>query len=195
MEAYTQSVEENFENYAKAALKELPRISLTQINEIIKKFFSPKPVDVKTVSEELSVSQFKKLPDFDSLRQNASFSGYDLGFVRLDAEILEDKNGKTADKISEGDEVLSLITDSRDIAHYIANLIGAKKGSSMIPIPASVKKVFVSKDGVCEIHLTFAPSITGLVKIKKDKVLKVLESKTLPWWRKIMPWQRKPVNR
>jgi hypothetical protein len=188
MEAYTQSVEEDFENYAKTAVKELSEISSQQISKIIKKFFSPKPADVETVSEELSVSQFKKLPDFDSLHRDVSFTGYDLGFVQLDAEILEDKNGKTADKISEGDAVLSLITDTRDIAHYIANLIGAKKDASMIPIISGVKKVFVSEDGICEIHLTFAPSITGLVKVQKDKVLKVLESKNRPWWRKIMPW-------
>lgn len=188
MEIYTQSVEDNFSNYAQAAVKELPRISSEQISEVIQIFFTPKRLSIEIISEELSISQFKKLPGFDSLKQGGSFTGYDLGFVRLDAEILEDKNGRTADKISEGDAVLSLITDQRDIAHYIANLIGAKKGASIIPVSAGVKKVLFSEDGFCEIHLTFAPSVTGIAKIKKDKTLKVLESKNRPWWRKIMPW-------
>ncbi|MDR2192576.1 MAG: hypothetical protein LBO62_06840 [Endomicrobium sp.] len=188
MEIYTQSVEENFSNYVKNAVKDLPQISSVQISGIINKFFSPKPAEIETTSEELSVSQFKKLPGFDKLKRDAVFTGYDLGFVQLDAEILEDANGKPAEKISEGDAVLSLITDQRDIAHYIANLIGAKKGASMIPFASSVKKVLTAQDGICEIHLTFAPSITGLVKIKNDKLLKVLESKNRPWWHKIMPW-------
>jgi hypothetical protein len=188
MEIYTQSVEENFLKYIKIAVKELPQISSAQINETIKNFFLPKLAEIKTISEELSVSQFKKLPGFDSLKRDKTFTGYDLGFVHLDAEILEDKNGKPADKISEGDAVLSLITDQRDIAHYIANLIGAKKGANMIPFASSVKKVLTAEDGMCEIHLIFAPSITGIVKIKNDKLLKVLESKNRPWWRKIMPW-------
>jgi len=188
MEIYTQNVEENFSNYAKSAVKELPQISSAQISGIIKKFFEPKPANIEVISEELSVSQFKKLPDFDSLEHTASFTEYDLGFVQLDAEILEDENGKPANKINEGDTVLSLITDERDIAHYIANLIGAKKGADMIPISAGVKKVSASEDGICEIHLTFTPSITGFAKIKKDKLLKVLESKNHPWWRRIVPW-------
>ncbi|MDR1941512.1 MAG: hypothetical protein LBQ47_04225 [Endomicrobium sp.] len=187
MEIYTQSVEENFTLYIKQAVKEISKISYEEIEDLIKAFFYPKPVTLEIISEELSLSQFKKLPNFDDVKNKTSFTGYDLGFVKLEVEILEDPNGKPPGKLSEGDTVLSLITDERDIAHYLAHLIGGRKGGSMIPLAAAIKKIVPNNDDF-EIHLIYATSITGYVKVKKDKTLKVLETKNPPWWKKIMPW-------
>jgi len=187
MESYTQSIEENIRLYTGQAVKEIAKISSDEMSEIIKSFFSPAAVNTEIVSEELNLTQFKKLPDYASKQNESSYTGYELGYVKLDVAILEDLNGKPAGKISEGDTVLSLITDSRDIAHYLAHLIGGRKDGSMIPLPATVKKI-TSKDDDLEIHLHYAPSITGLAKIKSGAMLKVLETKNPPWWRRIMPW-------
>ena len=130
---------------------------------------------------------WQNLKHYDKKKNETSFTGYDLGFVRLDVEILEDSNGKPCGKLSEGDTVLSMITDERDIAHYLAHLIGGRKDGNMIPLPAMVKKI-TSKNDDFEIHLHYAPSITGVAKIKIGKLLKVLETKNQPWWKKIMPW-------
>ncbi len=187
MEGYTQSIEENLKLYMEQAVKEIPSISHEEISTIIKSFFYPTVVNTEILTEELNLTQFKKLPDYNNKQNETSFTGYDLGFVKLEVEILEDIAGKPARKLSEGDTVLSLITDTRDIAHYLAHLIGGRKDGSMIPLPASVKKI-VSKNDDFEIHLHYAPSITGLAKIKSDTALKVLETKGQPWWKKIMPW-------
>ena len=187
MESYTQSLEESFKLYTQQAVKEIAEISEEEISTIIKTFFHPLPAQTSVVKEELNLTQFKKLPDYAEIQNETTFTGYDLGFVKLDVEILEDLNGKPARKLSEGDTVLSLITDERDIAHYLAHLIGGRKDGNMIPLPAMVKKI-TSKNDEFEIYLHYAPSITGLAKIKSEALLKVLETKSQPWWKKIMPW-------
>lgn len=187
MESYTQSIEESFKAYTLQAVKKISEISEEEISSVIKTFFYPEKTQTSVVSEELNLTQFKKLPNYADIRNETTFTGYDLGFVKLDVEILEDSNGKPAKKISEGDTVLSLITDERDIAHYLAHLIGGRKDGNMIPLPAMVKKI-ASKNDDFEIYLHYAPSITGLAKIKSEALLKVLETKSQPWWKKIMPW-------
>ena len=187
MEDYTQSMEEKLKEHISKELKLRPLISSEEISKIIKLFFPPAAVNTEIISEELTLTQFKKLPDYDKNKNETSFTGYDLGFVRLDVEILEDLNGKPAGRLSEGDTVLSMITDERDIAHYLAHLIGGRKDGSMVPLPAMVKKITAKNDDF-EIYLHYAPSITGVAKIKSETLLKVLESKNRPWWRKIMPW-------
>ncbi|MDR1695784.1 MAG: hypothetical protein LBR69_04035 [Endomicrobium sp.] len=187
MESYTQSIEENFKIHTEKAIKAIPVINAEEIRKITESFFSPKQISAEIVGEELSLTQYKKLPDY-ALKQNETFfTGYELGFIKLDAEILEDSNGKPVRKISEGDTVLSLITDERDIAHYLAHLIGGRKDGIMIPLPATVKKI-AAKNNDFEIHLNYTPSVTGLAKINGGAVLKVLESKSRSWWKKIMPW-------
>ena len=187
MEDYTQSIDENFKTYMERAVKEISAITSEELKRIIKSFFDPKQIEIEIVNEELNLTQYKKLPDYASKQNETSFTGYELGFVKLDVEILEDSKGKPAKKITEGDMVLSLITDERDIAHYLAHLIGGRKDGAMIPLPASVKKVS-SKNNEFEIYLHYAPSITGIAKIKGNSILKVLETQNRPWWRKIIPF-------
>ncbi|MCA6070549.1 MAG: hypothetical protein LE180_05540 [Endomicrobium sp.] len=187
MEDYTQKIEEKFKLYTQQAFKEIISISSDEVSIIIKTFFHPTIVEVEIANEELNLTQFKKLPDYNSKQNPISFTDYDLGFVKLDVKILEDENGKLAKKISEGDIVLSMITDEREISHYLVHLIGGKENGNMIPIPTTVKKVSYKNDDF-EIHLHYAPSIVGVAKIKSNVKLKILEAKTQLWWKKIFPW-------
>jgi hypothetical protein len=186
MKNYTQAIEENLKLHTQQAIKETRVISKEEISVMIKTFFQPITAEMEIVNEELNLSQFKKLPDYNTKQNEFSFAGYDLGFIKLEVKILEDPKGKSADKIMESDTVLSLITDKRDIAHYLAHLTGGRKNGIMIPLPAMVKKIY-SKNNNLEIHLHYAPLITGLAKIKSDVKLKVLETKNQLWWKKITP--------
>ncbi|MDR2425719.1 MAG: hypothetical protein LBD46_00810 [Endomicrobium sp.] len=186
MEDYTQRVEEKLKNHIAKELKQVPVISKDEISKIISLFFNPIIVKIEIISEELNLSQFKKLPDYNKIQNETSFTGYDLGFVRLDVEILKDLNGKPAEKLSKGDVVLSMITDERDIAHYLAHLIGGRKDGNMIPLPATIKKITVKNEDF-EIYLSYAPSITGVAKINGKTLLKVL-TKNRSLWRRIIPW-------
>jgi hypothetical protein len=183
MEKYTQTIEENLKLHMQQSVKKNNVISKKEILTMIENFFQPVIAEMEIVNEELNLTQFKKLPDYNIKQNKISFAGYDLGFVKLDVKILEDFNGKLTEKISESDTVLSLITDKRDIAHYLAHLIGGRKNGIMIPLPAMVKKIY-SKNNNFEIYLYYAPSITGLAKIKSGIKLKVLETKSQLWWEK-----------
>jgi hypothetical protein len=187
MESYTQNVEEKFKLYIGQALQQIPAVSSIEIADIIKAFFYPSICETEIVSEELSLSQFKKLPDFTAKQNETSFTGYDLGFVQLEVEIIEDLGGKPARSICEGDTLLSLITDERDIAYYLAHLIGGRKEGQMVPLAAMVKKISANNENFT-IHLHYAPSITGLAIVNDQTKLKVLDTKNQPWWKKIMPW-------
>jgi hypothetical protein len=188
MEHYTQEIEKNLKSYVQQKIREVSYISSDEISKIIKDFFLPVTVEVKTVNEKSNLTQFKKLPNYDSKQNSTPFTDYDLGFVKLDVKILEDENGKPVKKINEGDIVLAMITDERDIAHYLAHLISSMDNGNMIPVPTTVKKIYYKNDDY-EIHLYFASSITGLAKIKSNTKLKVLESKSQPsWWKKILSW-------
>jgi hypothetical protein len=187
MENYTREIEENLKSHMQQAIKEFTSISNDGIKKIIKIFFSNTEVNIEIVNENLNLTQFKKLPDYNIKQNSDFFTGYDLGFVKLDVKILEDSKGKSVRKISEGDTVLSTIIDKRDIAHYLVHLIGGIKDGFMMPIPATVKKIFY-KNNDSEIHLYYAPSIMGLAKIKNNIKLKVLEVKNQFWWKKILPW-------
>ncbi|GHT33569.1 hypothetical protein AGMMS49592_2380 [Endomicrobiia bacterium] len=187
MEQYTQKIEGDLKLHARQAIKKIAVVSSDEISTIIKNFFFPASVNVEIVSEELNLTQFKKLPNYNPKQNSFVFEGYDLGFVKLDVKLLEDENGKSAKKIAEGDTVLSTIIDERDIAHYLVHLIGGMENGNMVPIHATVKKISYKNDDF-EIHLHYAPAIVGFAKIKRDAKLKVLEAKSQSWWRRILPW-------
>ncbi|MDR1086992.1 MAG: hypothetical protein LBL16_01955 [Endomicrobium sp.] len=188
METYTKETEEKLKTYIQKSLKELIVISPENISSILKTFFQPNDVYIEIENEELNLTQFKKLPDY-SLNQNLiSSSDYDLGFVKLDVKVLEDNDGKSVKKIAEGDTVLSIITDERDLTHYIAHLIGGIDDGKICPIPATVKKI-LHKDNDFEIYLNYTTSIVGLAKTKSSTKVKVLEPKHQLWWKKMLPWR------
>jgi hypothetical protein len=189
MENYTQKIEENLKLYIYQAIKETSEISKNKIMTIITNFFYPSIIKMEIVNEELNLVQFKKLPDYKDIEQNETFSiTHDLGFIKLDIQLITDNiNGKSIEKIREGDTVLSMITDKRDIAHYLAHLIGGKKNNSIIPLPAVIKKMCpISK--MYEIYLQYTPFIIGFVKIEMETKVKILEKSKKKWWNKIIPW-------
>ena len=188
LEKYTQNIEENFRLYAQQAIKEIISVSTDEISEIIKAFFSPINIDIKALQEELNLTQFKKFPDKNLRTDILPSKGYDIGFVKLDAKILEEEDGKPINKIQEGETVLSVITDQRDIAHYLVHLIGGKETGIISSIPATVQKVYYKNESF-EVHLYYASSITGLAIVQKYSKLKTLGEKQLWWGKKIiLPW-------
>jgi hypothetical protein len=186
LEKYTQNIEEKFKLYSQQAIKEIIFVSSDEISAIIKAFFSPIDIDIKILEEELNLTQFKKFPDKNLKNNGTSFTDYDIGFVKLEAQILEDINGKHIKEVQEGDTLFSLIIDKRDITHYLVHLIGGKENGILSPIPATVQKICY-KDGSYEVHLCYAPSITGLATVQRDSKLKILERKQL-WQEKFLTW-------
>jgi hypothetical protein len=94
METYTKETEEKLKVYIQKALKEFIIISPENFSSIMKNFFYPNNVSIEIENEELNLTQFKKLPDYNLKQNSISSSYYDLGFVKLDVKILEDSQGK-----------------------------------------------------------------------------------------------------
>lgn len=186
LEKYTQTIEHTLKQYLQQVLKELVFVSKDEILDIMKAFFSPTKIDINILEEELNLTQFKKFPGKNSNNTNISLTGYDIGFVKLDAQVIEDPNGKPVKKIKEGAIVFSRITDTRDISHYLIHLIGGRDHGIMSPIPAKIQKI-CCKNGIYEIHLNYAPSVTGLATVKKNSKLKMPEWEQ-SWWEKFLPW-------
>jgi hypothetical protein len=187
MEAYTKETEKKLKIYIQKTLKKIIVISPEEISSIIKNFFYPTDISIKIENEELNLTQFKKLPDY-KLNQNPTLStNYDLGFITLNAKIIEDQRGKPIEKITEGDTLLSILTDERDLTHYIAHLICGIKDGNISPIPTIVRKVTHMDNGF-EIYLNYTSSIVGFAKVKSKIKVKILEPKHQLLWKKMWLW-------
>jgi hypothetical protein len=152
-------------------------------------FFSACGADISLAIEELNLSQFRHLSEIDQpASERIAGPAPEAGKVWLKAGVMADDCGKPASELVEGEVILSVITDSRDIAFYLGHLIGGRHGEEAVPMPAMVHKV-IAHDDETEIQLYYAPGVLGVAMVSPGLKVKVIEMKTKPWWKKIMPWQ------
>ena len=183
---FTQDLEQRLRPYLLEKKEILVKCDTAEITALLTDFLKPENVNITLLTEELNLTQFRRLPDTSSSAK-PEVSDSEPGTVWLEVTIQEDNNGKEANKLVEGDVVLARITDTRDIAHYLAHLIGGRKEGEMIPLPAVIKKISVN-DCDSEAHVHFAPGIIGIARVKNDVKINIIESKAQPWWKKIIPW-------
>jgi hypothetical protein len=184
----TQEFEHKLRPYLLAQRDVLVQRDPPTMTALLRDFFAPETADVSLVAEELNLTQFRQLPnDGSQPSKKVAANENDPGTVWLQVSLVEDKGGPEASRLQEGDMVLSQITDTRDIAHYLAHLIGGVREGAMIPLPAVVKKVAVNTEE-SEIQLHYAPGIVGIAHVGNDVRIQILETKTQPWWKKIFPW-------
>jgi len=185
---FTQELEQKLRTYLIEKRDILVKCDPGEVSALLSAFFSPEKVNISLFVEELNLTQFRRLPSDETVaNEKTEINDADAGTVWLEVNILEDKNGKEADKLVEGDMVLSQITDSRDIAHYLSHLIGGRREGEMVPLLAVVKKIAVH-DNESEVQVHYAPGIIGVAKVKNGVKLTLVETKTQPWWKKIIPW-------
>lgn len=185
---FTQDIEQKMQSYLLAQRDILIKCDASKLKELFTDFFSPDKVEITFEVEELNLAQFRQLPSSDLTPFNKVLNHEkEYGTVWLEVNFVEDKNGKEAGKLAEGEVVLSQITDTRDIAHYLAHLIGGRKQGTMTPLPAVIRKISVNKDK-SEVHVFYAPGIIGIANVESGFKVKMLEEKTQPWWKKIIPW-------
>lgn len=185
---FTQELEHKMRTYLLEKKEILVKCDTAEIKTLLSDSFKPENVNITLLTEELNLTQFRRLPSDDgSPNAKAEVSGSEPGTVWLEVDIVEDANGREASRLAEGDVVLARITDTRDIAHYLAHLIGGRREGEMIPLPAVIKKISVNDcDSEAQVH--FAPGIIGIARVKNDTRLNLLESKAQPWWKKIISW-------
>ena len=185
---YTQGVSPKLQEFFTAKLKETPVIGIDEVKGMLAEFFAPQAISVEITSEELNLAQFKKLPDYNFEDDVYVFEGSQDKLISLTSEILQDPQGKPAARLAEGDVVLALITDERDIAHYLSHLVGSRRDGKIIAFPAKVKKVTLAEPEII-VELFYTSSILGKAKTAVSDKIKVIESKKQQsWWEKIVPW-------
>jgi hypothetical protein len=166
----------------------LVKCAIADLERHMVEFFAPDVVELRLSSEELNLRQFRQMPDKSAAPSEPQpRSDGDPGAVCLQVDLMEDKNGREASRLAEGDTVMAYIIDPRDIAHYLAHLIGGRRDGTMIPLPATVKQAAV-RTAESEIRVYFAPGIVGVARVKNDLCVKLVETKTQPWWKKISLW-------
>jgi hypothetical protein len=186
---FTQEIEHKMRDYFTANKETLVKGNIQEISSLMNSLFAPEIITTELELEELNLAQFRKLPGEDfAFNKRTAVSETETGMIWLQVDLYEDEaGGKPANTLKEGDLVMSRISDTRDIAHYLAHLIGSKRDDDMIPLPAVVRKVSIEGDEA-EIHVNYAPGIIGLARVKSDLRVKVVEEKTEPWWKKMLPW-------
>lgn len=165
MEKYTKKLEGPLKTYISRIINESTKMPN---EEIIRAFFNPLNIKIEIIKEQVNVQNFKKLPNFDTRPAKKQVNQDTV--LYLEVIIIEDPNGKSIDEIKVNDQILTLITDERDIANYLANLIGAQKDGKMIPIPAIVTRL-TKENEIFEIHLQYNASIKACVRVKSGTKL------------------------
>ncbi|MDR2772924.1 MAG: hypothetical protein LBB93_05600 [Elusimicrobiota bacterium] len=165
MEIYTKKIEEPLKRYVKYMLT---KMSKHPDEELILAFFNPLKLKIELVREQINTTQFKKLPDFDNKppqrRQNNQKT---KSFINLEVKVLEISKGKPIEKVKIGDNILTLITDQRDIAKYLTKLLtGRRKDGELEAVPATVTKIFAEADGYV-LHFQYNDSIASYAKVSQ----------------------------
>ena len=183
IEQYTKATEQNLKEVVSSHLKSNKIITSKDMKAVLETYFSYNDVQIEIVAEELTLRDFKKLPKYfpDNIPKETIASEYS-SVIELEAVIFEDSLGKKVENLELGDKVLAKIIDTRDIAHYIGHLIGAKKEQDMIPIPAEVQSVerIGNEYIVC---LKYSDLIFGISHVDSGRTLKVLETKDTTTWK------------
>ena len=186
---FTQEIEQQLREYLAANNSLLSSTDPEQLRKIFVDFFNGRGADITLSLEELNLSQFRHLSEPGELpNERSAGPAHQAGKVWLKAGVMADDNGKPVSELLEGEIILSLITDDRDIAFYLGHLIGGRHGDEAVPLPAMVHKVTAHGDET-EIQLYYAPGVLGVATVSQGLNVKVIEMKTKPWWKKIMPWQ------
>jgi len=185
---YTQSFETALRVYIEQQADVFANGQLDTVRSTFEAFFGTEKTHALIALEQLNIAQFKHLDGAPHCNQQDVYEDFsDPGKIRIEVKIAFDQGGKPAKNIEVGDVVLSKITDTRDIAHYLANLIGTKRGGELLPMPAQVQKVESVEDEI-QIELSYAPGVIGVAKVQSMQRLKVLDMQARPWWKKLMPW-------
>ncbi len=189
IESYTKTIDTKLREFVSVNLKDNKILTTQDVKNVIETFFSEHDISLEIVAQELTLREFRKLPDYfpEEISQEAAITESSSS-IELEAIVFEDSSGKRIENIIPGDKVLAKIIDTRDIAHYIGHLIGAKKEQTMIPMPAEVQSV-EKKDNDYILKLKYSDLIFGVSHVEQGRVLKILETKDATTWNtKLLPF-------
>ena len=195
IEQYTKSIETNLKDYISNNLKDNKIINCKDMKMVLETYFAENNLQIEIVAQVLTLRDFKKLPNyFPDIVPTETISSKYSAAIELETVVFEDFFGKKIENLSVGDKILAKIIDTRDIAHYIGHLIGAKKDQIMIPIPTEVKSI-EKKEKEYILYLKYSDLIFGKAHVVKGTNLKILDTKDTTWSQKnFLPYYHKDIK-
>jgi len=109
----------------------------------------------------------EKLDSEKSNEESAKRRNQSLIVLRVDP-VLSPIRGIPMKELEFGDEIQVRITDERDIADYLAKLLGGKVDSIRIPIYAKIVEIKDLEGDNSGVIVQFGPGIMGMFKIPSD---------------------------
>ncbi len=90
-----------------------------------------------------------------------------------------------AHKLKKGDLVLAKIVDQRDIAQYLAHLLGGKKEENIVPLAIAVDKTEVDEKKI-KVYAVFSPRVVGISILSLEDKVKIVKKEKTGLFRKIL---------
>jgi hypothetical protein len=181
--ALEQTIAEHFKAKPLSAIEALAHEGAddggAEIELLLGKFFHSPVHRLKVVKDVIDLGRFQSLdapvePKRSGRRrgQTPSFGGEDLLVLKL--RLVEGSAGILARELRSGDMVSASIEDDRDIARYLAKLLGAfSEGGGMAPILAPVEAIESGPDGVL-VRLRFSSGVCGDARVSAGVCLKAV---------------------
>jgi hypothetical protein len=149
--------------------------------------FSGSEPQVTLFREDLNLDQFRRFkapPEEDrSSRSTGLLDGPSAEGLVLSINLLQAPQGSPARDIQAGDSVQALLTDNRDIAHYLSQLIGGRDQKGAKPLTVPVEGVRLEGDSL-HIHVRLSTGIVGVAQVPGEMLLFVQKRSQPRWWNK-----------
>lgn len=170
------------------------------LHDVLSQCFTPGRLSLVLRRDLLDMGQFQRIGT-DSRRPHrgrARRPGPE-GTLVLKIALEPQPDGLPAGELRAGDLVYAMITDTRDVAQYLARLFGPQdSGSLLVPVEAvETVPALESRPGGAEarpglpaigVRVRFSLGVCGDVNLPPDIRLKVVRrAAPTSWWRKIFP--------
>ncbi|MCK5533722.1 hypothetical protein KAI68_01295 [bacterium] len=93
--------------------------------------------------------------------------------------------GVISHKLKKGNLVLAKIVDQRDIAQYLAHLLGGKKEEEIVPLTIAVDKIEIDQDNV-KVYTRFSPRVVGLSCLCLQDKVKIIKKEKISFFKRFL---------
>lgn len=162
--------------------KALSNNSEQEISELITSDFPIPLSKFQLLTEEINLVEYQQEKKIEEKEKKQIILDIEPKQLYLEAKLLEDKTGKTANALSEKDIVLARISDDREIGKYLSKLFCSKENEYL---PVEIEKIEKTNTEIL-IKLSFAPRIIGVTKLSPKTRIKVIKKTPKPFWKKLL---------
>lgn len=127
-------------------------------------------------------------PEGDIAKESRPHSANET--LRIHLALVADEGGTPLSEVREGDQLSVLLSDSRDIAHYLAKLLGALNENGPHPFEAPVETIQKER-GRVRLYVRLSAGILGVAEAPEGFLVRRTPRETNRWWQRL--WGRNPA--